>query len=76
MLILFSDIVAELPCPHSGILTYEEDMPSPNLGVMQQDGFDPIVVESYSAQLFLRKHLNLLHNMFYKPETGKLQITF
>ncbi|CAG8951092.1 hypothetical protein HYFRA_00006490 [Hymenoscyphus fraxineus] len=66
---LESDIVAELPCPHSGILTYEEDMPSPNLGVMQQDGFDPIVVESYSAQLFLRKHLNLLHNMFYKPET-------
>jgi hypothetical protein len=63
-----SDIVAELPCPHSGILTYEEDMPAPNYTAAVADGFEPRIIESYSAQLFLRKHLNQLHNMFYKPE--------
>ena len=72
MLTILSDIVAELPVPHSGILTYEEDMPGPNLqAAADVDGFDPLVVESYSAQLYLRKHLNQLHNMFYKPENGK-----
>jgi len=65
---LESDIVAELPCPHSGILTYEEDMPAPNYTAAVGDGFEHEVIESYSAQLFLRKHLNQLHNMFYKPE--------
>lgn len=63
-----SDIVAELPCPHSGILTYEEDMPGPNLQAACDEGFDQRIIESYSAQLFLRKHLNQLHNMFYKPD--------
>lgn len=67
-----SDIVAELPCPHSGILTYEEDMPHPNIqSVVDNDGVSPLIVESYIAQLFLRKHLNQLHNMFYRPENGK-----
>jgi hypothetical protein len=67
-----SDIVAELPCPHSGILTFEDDMPGPNLqAAVDVDGFHPFIIESYSAQLFLRKHLNQLHNMFYKPESGK-----
>lgn len=63
-----SDIVAELPCPHSGILTYEEDLPNPNYTAAVQDGFDYRIIESYSAQLFLRRHLNQLHNMFYKPQ--------
>jgi hypothetical protein len=72
-LILYSDIVAELPCPHSGILTFEDDMPGPNLqAACDVDGFDRRIIESYSAQLFLRKHLNQLHNMFYKPDNGKL----
>ncbi|TVY47926.1 hypothetical protein LOCC1_G001631 [Lachnellula occidentalis] len=63
-----SDIVAELPMPHSGILTYEEDMPGPNLpAALDIDGFDRRIIEAYSAQLFIRKHLNMLHNMFYKP---------
>jgi hypothetical protein len=71
-----SDIVAELPCPHSGILTYEEDMPAPNLqAACEDDGFDHRIIESYSAQLFLRKHLNQLHNMFYKPD-GKETLIF
>ncbi|KAH8685747.1 hypothetical protein BGZ60DRAFT_365116 [Tricladium varicosporioides] len=65
---LESDIVAELPFPHSGILTYEDDMPSPNLVAANEAGFNSTVMESYAAQLFLRKHLNQLHNMFYKPE--------
>lgn len=67
-----SDIVAELPCPHSGILTYEEDMPHPNIqSIVDTGGVTPLIIESYIAQLFLRKHLNQLHNMFYKPEIGK-----
>jgi hypothetical protein len=72
VLTMYSDIVAELPCPHSGILTYEDDMPSPNFqAASDHDGFPPIVMESYGAQLFLRKHLNQLHNMFYRPENGE-----
>ncbi|KAG4411130.1 hypothetical protein IFR04_015729 [Cadophora malorum] len=64
---LESDIVAELPCPHSGILTYEEDMPHPNFKT-EEDGKDNDIVHSYIGQLFLRKHLNQLHNMFYRPD--------
>ncbi|KAH8820897.1 hypothetical protein F5884DRAFT_661141 [Xylogone sp. PMI_703] len=68
---LESDIVAELPCPHSGILTFEDDMPGPNLQAAANiDQIHPRVLESYAAQLFLRKHLNQLHNMFYKPDDG------
>lgn len=43
-------------------------MPAPNYTAAIRDGFGQHVIESYSAQLFLRKHLNQLHNMFYKPE--------
>jgi hypothetical protein len=47
-------------------------MPGPNLQAASDvDGFDPFVIESYAAQLYLRKHLNQLHNMFYKPDNGK-----
>jgi hypothetical protein len=67
---LESDIIAELPVPQSNILTYEDDMPHPNLKIAEDmEGFDSFMLESYTAQLFLRKHLNLLHTMFYKPET-------
>lgn len=65
----YSDIVAELPCPHSGILTLEDGMPHPNLQAARDiDGLDSLILESYTAQLYLRKHLNTLHNMFYNPE--------
>lgn len=51
-------------------------MPSPNFQAASDiDGFDPIVMESYGAQLFLRKHLNQLHNMFYDPENSRANIT-
>jgi hypothetical protein len=64
-----SDILAELPYTHSGILTLEEGMPPPNLqAAKDEDGFEELILESYSAQLYLRKHLNKLHNMFYNPE--------
>ncbi|CZT44973.1 related to acetate regulatory DNA binding protein FacB [Rhynchosporium secalis] len=68
---LESDILAELPCPHSGILTYEEDMPYPHLQTaVDSYGLTTEVMESYMGQLFLRKHLNQLHHMFYHPETA------
>ncbi|PVH80637.1 hypothetical protein DL98DRAFT_548976 [Cadophora sp. DSE1049] len=68
---LESDIVAELPCPHSGILTYEEDMPHPHFATQERHGIENDVVHSYVGQLFLRKHLNQLHNMFYRPDGGE-----
>ncbi|KAG4430252.1 hypothetical protein IFR05_014263 [Cadophora sp. M221] len=69
---LESDIVAELPCPHSGILTYEEDMPNPNLqGAVANYSLTTEIVQSYMGQLFLRKHLNQLHNMFYQPDADE-----
>jgi hypothetical protein len=50
-------------------------MPGPNLQyAVEIDGFDRMIIQSYTAQLFLRKHLNQLHNMFYKPDgEGKSQ---
>lgn len=42
-------------------------MPPPNLAAAHEEGFDQNVIESYTAQLFLRRHLNSLHTMFYKP---------
>ena len=40
------EIVAELPCPHSGMFTYEEDMPHPNFKT-EEDGKDNDIVHSY-----------------------------
>ncbi|TAQ83141.1 hypothetical protein B7494_g8535 [Chlorociboria aeruginascens] len=69
-LILESDIVAELPLPYSRILEYEDDMPLPNLAsAVGDDGFDVVTFVHYIAQLTMRKHLNKLHAMFYKPES-------
>jgi hypothetical protein len=47
-------------------------MPPPNMeAAVKTDGFDARVIESYTAQLYLRQHLNTLHNTFYRPESGK-----
>jgi hypothetical protein len=47
-------------------------MPDPNFGAAAiEDGLEERVLHSYSAQLYLRKHLNKLHNMFYRPKDGK-----
>lgn len=64
-----SDIVAELPVPMSGILTYEDSMPLPFMrAAVDEDFFDDVQIKSYITQLNLRRHLNQLHTMFYNPD--------
>lgn len=63
---LESDLIAELQLPPSGLLQYEDDMPPPNMSLLQ--GVDQAVLDSYPGQLYLRTHLNTIHRMFYAPE--------
>ncbi|EXA29710.1 hypothetical protein FOVG_18824 [Fusarium oxysporum f. sp. pisi HDV247] len=63
---LESDLIAELQLPPSGLLSYEDDMPHPNMSLLQ--GFDQRILDSYPGQLYLRTHLNRIHRMFYAPE--------
>lgn len=71
---LESDITAELPCVHSGILQYEGLMPYPDYHVAVSGGMKEYVYRSYIDQLYMRKHLNLLHGELYKPrESSKSQ---
>jgi hypothetical protein len=63
---LESDLIAELQLPPSDLLSYEEDMPPPNM--MLVHGFSQAVLDSYPGQLYLRKHLNSIHRMFYAPD--------
>lgn len=65
---LESDIVAELPLPQSHVLAFEDMMPYPNPTVAKEQGFDDMVLQSYLAQLYLRKGLNQIHSMLYNPE--------
>ncbi|KAK4237469.1 hypothetical protein C8A03DRAFT_34586 [Achaetomium macrosporum] len=65
---LESDIIAELPLPQSHILAYEDMMPYPNINLARQLGFDEHVLQSYLAQLYLRKSLNQIHGMLYDPQ--------
>ncbi|KAL1840440.1 hypothetical protein VTJ49DRAFT_478 [Mycothermus thermophilus] len=65
---LESDIIAELPLPQSQILAYEDMMPYPNIKMAEEAGFDQHVLQSYLAQLYLRKSLNQIHGMLYNPE--------
>jgi hypothetical protein len=62
-----SDILAELPLPHSGILAHEGCIPYPNI-LLPEDAYEPRVFESYMAQLYLRRHLNSIHKLFYHPD--------
>ncbi|KAI8952561.1 hypothetical protein F4801DRAFT_599746 [Xylaria longipes] len=64
---LESDILAELQLPQSGILAYESQMPYPNGVFAEKHGFSMDVVQSYVAQLYLRKQLNRVHNLLYNP---------
>lgn len=43
-------------------------MPYPNINLARQLGFDDRVLQSYLAQLYLRKSLNQIHGMLYDPE--------
>lgn len=63
---LESDLIAELPVPPSGLLSYENDIPHPNMSLLE--GFPQPVLDSYLGQLYLRTHLNSIHRMFYAPE--------
>lgn len=63
---LESDLIAELSLPPSGLLSYEDDMPQPNMSLLK--GFDQRVLDSYPGQLYLRRHLNSIHRMFYAPD--------
>ncbi|KAK7571547.1 hypothetical protein V3481_018759 [Fusarium oxysporum f. sp. vasinfectum] len=63
---LESDLIAELQLPPSGLLSYEDDMPHPNMSLLE--GFNQRILDSYPGQLYLRTHLNSIHRMFYAPE--------
>ncbi|CAK7238532.1 hypothetical protein SEUCBS140593_010783 [Sporothrix eucalyptigena] len=58
---LESDILAELRFPPSGILPYEKHIPYPRLDLLVMHGIEQRVLESYMAQLYLRKQLNDIH---------------
>lgn len=63
---LESDILAELQLPPSGLLSYEDGMPHPNMSLLE--GFPQRVLDSYPGQLYMRTHLNSIHRMFYSPK--------
>lgn len=44
-------------------------MPHPNLSLLQ--GFSQKELDSYLGQLYLRRHLNSIHRMFYSPSDPK-----
>lgn len=77
MLILSSDILAELDYPVSGLSSVEGIVNWPN-NVLDEEASRKIVSESateldliniyYSAQLFLRKHLNQIHTRLYSVD--------
>ncbi|RYP66369.1 hypothetical protein DL770_008810 [Monosporascus sp. CRB-9-2] len=62
---LESDILAELPLAQSPIMQHEDQMPYPNLVLANSQGFSERVLQGYSAQLYLRKKLNQVHNLLY-----------
>lgn len=61
----YSDILAELPLAQSPIMQHEDQMPYPNLVLANSQGFSKRVLQGYSAQLYLRKKLNQVHNLLY-----------
>lgn len=64
-----SDILAELNLHPSGILQYEGLIPLPNMVVLHNElGFSEEVVNSYMAQLWLRKRLNEISGQLYNPK--------
>lgn len=55
--------------PHSGILSYEEVMPYPNLSAQSNSGYESYILSSYQAQLWVRRQLNKVHNELYSLES-------
>lgn len=46
-------------------MQHEDQMPYPNLVLANGQGFSERVLQGYSAQLYLRKKLNQVHNLLY-----------
>lgn len=64
-----SDILAELNLLPSGILQYEGLLPYPNMTMLHQElKFPEEVMNSYGAQLYLRKRLNEISGQLYNPK--------
>jgi hypothetical protein len=73
----FSDVVAELDVPRSGILSLESVIPWPNLAAaVGNQEMTEREIHYYSAQVFIRKKLNFLHREYYDPskEQGKYSL--
>lgn len=60
----------------SGILNFEEQIPYPNVELAVEQGFDKRVLDSFTAQLYLRKTLNQVHQMLYDPNRAQPQSEF
>ncbi|KAI1382598.1 uncharacterized protein F4822DRAFT_435427 [Hypoxylon trugodes] len=61
---LEGDILVTLPMPPSGLRQHEAQMPYPNLKLATSRGVPRHAIESYIAQLYLRKQLALVHDSF------------
>ncbi|KAJ9131258.1 Zn(2)-C6 fungal-type DNA-binding domain protein [Coniochaeta hoffmannii] len=64
---LESDIIAELPLAQSGVLAWQERIPLPNQYLASRYGFNPRILSSFSAQVYIRKNLNEIHQKLYSP---------
>lgn len=76
-----SDIIAEIPRHQSGILAQEENLPYPDISSWldrwqpgSDDSYAVKIIESYTAQLYLRKHLNKIHGSLYADDAPKVDI--
>ncbi|KAF4973009.1 hypothetical protein FSARC_586 [Fusarium sarcochroum] len=72
LLQLASDLVAEMDLAPPELLRdviYEIHMPYPNMSLL--DGFEQPVLDSFLAHIYLRKHLNITHRTFSKPQATK-----
>lgn len=81
----FSDIIAEIPRHQSGISALENDLPYPDIArwleSWQPGEGDPAtkeyasrIIESYTAQLYLRKHLNNIHSKVYSDNSSNVDL--
>ncbi|WQF76996.1 hypothetical protein CDEST_02010 [Colletotrichum destructivum] len=70
---LENDIIAGLELPRSRCQDYEEQMPWPNMALMDPD-FSVSVRDSYIGQLYLRKTLNTIHTLLYDPKEQHVSV--
>ncbi|KAF5630186.1 hypothetical protein F25303_10012 [Fusarium sp. NRRL 25303] len=63
---LESDISNETPVPSSGLLSYEDGMPYPNMSLLT--GFDQRILECYLGLIYLRTHFNTIHRILHTSQ--------